>query len=126
MIAIAVLVSRWITRLIDCFYREKTQRIYRFGLIIEVTTILAVLCWILDKFFCDTMLGQKFPYLHAVWHVLIFISTYSAIVLVAYYAIKEDYTNYIPDLCYWPNNHIELGIPFVSIKCTYDEVKRNL
>lgn len=110
--------------LINQFCREKIQRIYRFGLVIEVTTILAVVCWILDKFFCDTMLGQKFPYLHAIWHVLIFISTYSAIVLVAYYAIKEDYANCTPELCYWPDNNFEIGIAFVSIK--YGEAKRNL
>lgn len=108
------------------FYREKTQRIYRLGLYSEVTTISAVFCWILDKCFCDTVLGQKFPYLHAIWHVLIFISTYSAIVLVAYYAVKEDNGNFVPDLRYWPNNETDLGIPFVSIKCLYSEEKRNI
>lgn len=105
---------------------EKSQRIYRLGLRTTLVMVLAITCWILDKFFCDTYLGQKFPYLHAIWHVLIFISSYTACVLFAYYAVKEEYVNHIPDLRYWPVNEFELGIPFVSIKCYYSEEKRNI
>lgn len=112
----------------DCVFhfREKSQRVYRLGMRTTLVMILAITCWILDKFFCDTYLGQKFPYLHAIWHVLIFISSYTACVLFAYYAVKEEHVNHIPDLRYWPVNDFELGIPFVSIKCYYSEEKRNI
>lgn len=111
-----------------CFgiFREKSQRVYRLGLRTTLVMVLAITCWVLDKFFCDTYLGQKFPYLHAIWHVLIFISSYTACVLFAYYAVKEEHVNHIPDLRYWPVNDFELGIPFVSIKCYYSEEKRNI
>lgn len=116
--------------LLICFvsviFREKSQRVYRLGLRTTLVMVLAITCWVLDKFFCDTYLGQKFPYLHAIWHVLIFISSYTACVLFAYYAVKEEHVNHIPDLRYWPVNDFELGIPFVSIKCYYSEEKRNI
>lgn len=106
--------------------RERSMRIYRLGMRSALGLIMAIVCWLLDKFFCDTVLGEKFPYLHAMWHILIFISSYTACVLFAYYAVKEEYTNRIPDLRYWPVNEFELGIPFVSIKCYYNEEKRNI
>lgn len=108
------------------FHRERSIRIYRLGLRSGLVMALAIVCWLLDKFFCDTALGQYFPYLHAMWHVLIFISSYTACVLFAFYAVKEEYTNRIPDLRYWPVNEFELGIPFVSIKCYYNDEKRNI
>lgn len=108
------------------FHRERSLRIYRLGLRTAVVMVLAIVCWLLDKFFCDTVLGEYFPYLHALWHVLIFISSYTACVLFAYYAVKEEYANRIPDLKYWPVNEFELGIPFVSIKCYYNDEKRNI
>lgn len=125
-----IIIPLWyaiIINLICVFhFREKSQRIYRLGLRTTLVMVLAITCWVLDKFFCDTYLGQKFPYLHAIWHILIFISSYTACVLFAYYAVKEEYVNHIPDLRYWPVNEFELGIPFVSIKCYYSEEKRNI
>lgn len=123
LISLAVPSLLW---LYSAIRREKIQRLYRLGIRSVLTTMTAIFCWILDKSFCDTILGQKFPYLHAIWHVLIFMSTYASIVAVAYYAVKEDYGNYEPDLRYWPNNESELGIPFVAIKCSYSEKKRNI
>lgn len=107
-------------------HSEQSSRIYRLGVRSAVVLALAILCWILDRFFCDTVLGQYFPYLHAMWHILIFISSYTACVLFAYYAVKEEYANRIPDLRFWPVNEFEFGIPFVSIKCYYTEEKQNI
>lgn len=121
------LFSIWINNYcLYVFHRERSMRIYRLGLRTAIVMTLAIVCWLLDKFFCDTILGQKFPYLHAMWHILIFISSYTACVLFAYYAVKEEYNNRIADLRYWPVNEFELGIPFVSIKCYYNDEKRNI
>lgn len=102
------------------------MRIYRLGIRCATMLGLAVTCWVLDKFFCDTWWGSSFPYLHALWHILIFISSYTACVLFAYYAVKEDHKNRIPDLKYWPVNNFELGVPFVSIKCYYADAKDHI
>lgn len=121
-----IVIFSFVFFLIFFFYRERSIRIYRLGLRSGLVMVLAIVCWLLDKFFCDTALGLYFPYLHALWHVLIFISSYTACVLFAFYAVKEEYTNRIPDLRYWPVNEFELGIPFVSIKCYYNDEKRNI
>lgn len=103
-------------------FRERSSRIYNLGIRSALVLAAAIVCWVLDKFFCD----EKFPYLHAMWHILIFISSYTACVLFAYYAVKEEYVNRIADLRYWPVNTFELGIPFVSIKCYYTEEKAHI
>lgn len=105
------------------FCSEQSMRILRLGVRSAILFGLALTCWILDKFFCDTWWGSSFPYLHAMWHILIFISSYTICVLFAYYAVKEDHINRIPDLRFWPKNNFELGIPFVSIKCYYTDAK---
>ena len=46
-----------------------------------------------DRFFCSYWAGVGFPYLHGVWHILIFLSSYSSIVLFAYC----DVVNHMPD-----------------------------
>lgn len=102
------------------------MRIYRLGIRSAALLCLAVVCWILDKFCCDTWWGSQFPYLHAFWHILIFLSSYTSCVLFAYYSVKEDYKNRIPDLRYWPVDNFELGIPFVSIKCYYTDAKEHI
>lgn len=107
-------------------YREKTMRIYRLGFHSMLIIILALFFWLLDKFFCDMTLVQKFPYFHALWHVLIFIGSYRSIVLCAYYVAKEDHANLCPELQFWPINELESGIPFVTVKCYYTEEKRSI
>lgn len=84
---------------------------------------LALVCWGCDRFLCDTWWGASFPYLHAVWHVLIFIAAYTACVLFAYFAVQDEHPTRIGELKYWPANGFELGIPYVSIRCYYTNVR---
>lgn len=107
----------------NCIFSEQSQRIFRLGIRSALLLGLAIVCWLVDRFCCDTWWGASFPYLHAMWHVLIFISSYTACVLFAYYAAKEEHVDRVPDLRYWPVNNFELGIPFVSIKCYYTTAK---
>jgi alkaline ceramidase len=37
--------------------------------------IVAVVCWINDKLYCEIWSALGFPYLHGFWHVLIFLVT---------------------------------------------------
>ena len=53
---------------------------------------MALTAWVNDRFFCAYWAGVGFPYLHGVWHVLIFLSSYSSIVLFAYC----DVVNHMP------------------------------
>ena len=39
-----------------------------------------------------------FPYLHGAWHILIFLASYTAIVLFAYFEVKNNYRTETPVL----------------------------
>ncbi|KAJ2948112.1 hypothetical protein O0L34_g9910 [Tuta absoluta] len=90
-------------------------RVYRLTLRTIASCLAALFFWILDRLFCDAWLSIDFPYMHAVWHILIFIASYSSVVLFAYYRAKTE-TDQIPQLKYWPIDEFELGIPYVAIK----------
>ena len=51
--------------------------------------LLAVVCWINDRVFCSLWAGLGFPYLHAAWHVLVFLASYTAIVVFAFFDAKQ-------------------------------------
>ncbi|CAG9135662.1 hypothetical protein JYU34_003270 [Plutella xylostella] len=94
----------------------KCARVYRLGLRSVAVCLLAVFCWIMDRLFCDAWLSINFPYMHGVWHVLIFIASYTALVLSAYFNVLEESPQHKPQLRYWPKNDFELGIPYIAIK----------
>ncbi|XP_058797303.1 alkaline ceramidase [Phymastichus coffea] len=96
--------------------RTKSARVYRLGLRCGAVWVLAVTCWLNDRLFCDTWLNLNFPYLHALWHLLIFIASYTAAVLFAYFTVKDEKPHQSPILKYWPRDDFELGIPYVTIK----------
>ncbi|XP_012277541.1 alkaline ceramidase isoform X1 [Orussus abietinus] len=96
--------------------RTKSIRVYRLGLRCGAVWILAVMCWLNDRMFCDMWLNFNFPYFHALWHLLIFIASYTAAVLFAYFSVKEEKPQQTPILKYWPRDDFELGIPYVTIR----------
>ena len=51
--------------------------------------LLAVLCWINDRVLCSLWSSLGFPYLHAAWHILVFLASYTAIVIFAFFEAKE-------------------------------------
>lgn len=67
--------------------------------------------------FCDAWSAIHFPYLHAIWHVLIFLAAYTGLVLYAYFTVRDEKPELAPVLRYWPKNEFELGIPYVAIRC---------
>lgn len=109
------------------FPRTTSMRVYRLGLRCGAVWILAVTCWLNDRLFCDTWLNLNFPYLHALWHLFIFIASYTAAVLFAYFSVKEEKPQQLPTLRYWPRNDFELGIPYVTIKsCVKIDTNSNI
>lgn len=97
-------------------FRTKCARVYRLGLRCLAIASLAVFCWITDRMFCDAFLYVNFPYLHGAWHIFIFIASYTAVVLMAYFNVQDERPEQKPQLKYWPSNNFELGIPYISIK----------
>jgi alkaline ceramidase len=54
--------------------------------------------------FCSFWISISFPYLHAIWHVLILFSSNEAIVICAYLLIKYQYSQANVLLHVWPND----------------------
>ncbi|KAK5637777.1 hypothetical protein RI129_000040 [Pyrocoelia pectoralis] len=87
-----------------------------------IATVLAIIHPAINAFVLMCLgipsrgLQINFPYLHGLWHVFIFISSYTACVLFAYFSVKEEKPDKKATLKYWPKNDFELGIPYVSIK----------
>jgi len=77
---------------------------------------MALVAWINDRFFCSYWAGIGFPYLHGVWHILIFLSSYSSIVLFAYCDVINHMPDKLPILMYYPCDQFQLGVPFVFVK----------
>ena len=72
---------------------EQNRRIVNLGKRSIGIICMALVAWINDRFFCSYWAEVGFPYLHGVWHILIFLSSYSSIVLFAYC----DVINHMPD-----------------------------
>jgi alkaline ceramidase len=84
----------------------------------------------LFRFFCPYWSSVGFPYLHGVWHVTIFLASYSAIVIFAYFDVKNHMVDKHPTLrsvtlaflfqtyfCrYFPMDRFEFGVPFVFVQ----------
>jgi len=96
-------------------FRENERRVYRLGLRCGAAWATSVICWLNDRLLCDVWSGLNFPYLHGLWHVFIFIASYTLCVLFAYFAARDEKPHQRPVLKYWPLNNFELGIPYVTI-----------
>ena len=111
---------------------ENNKRIVALGQRSIGIICMALAAWVNDRFFCSYWAGVGFPYLHGVWHILIFLSSYSSIVLFAYC----DVVNHMPDKTpilkylrvyqdaisvsnnifrYFHCDKFELGVPYVFV-----------
>ena len=95
--------------------QEKNRRIIHLGQRSIGIICMALTAWINDRFFCPYWAEIGFPYLHGIWHILIFLSSYSSIVLFAYCDVVNHMPEKLPILKYYPSDKFELGVPYVSV-----------
>ena len=95
---------------------EEEPRVTSLGKRSLVFWVCGVLCWMSDRMCCEMWLNLGFPYLHGFWHVLVFLASYTAVVLFAYYDVKNNYPLDEAVIRYWPQDTFEFGIPFVHLK----------
>jgi len=76
---------------------------------------LALVCWVNDRFFCPWWASVGFPYLHGAWHILIFLASYTAVVIYAYFDVRNNMKEKVAELRYYPSDSWEFGIPFVFV-----------
>lgn len=53
--------------------KHKDMKAYKLGIRTVVISSCAILAWINDRVFCSFYTSINFTYLHALWHVLIFL-----------------------------------------------------
>jgi len=95
---------------------EEEARVTSLGRRSFIFWLTAVLCWINDRLYCEIWSSLGFPYLHGFWHVLIFLAAYTAVVLFAYFDVKQNHPHETPLIQYWPIDSFELGIPYCQLK----------
>jgi len=78
--------------------------------------LLALICWLTDRFACNWSWRWGIPSLHALWHILICLGSYSSCVLLAYFDAINEVPEQSPVLKFWPYNSFEFGIPYVFLK----------
>ena len=69
---------------------EDNLRVISLGRRTITLWVLAVVCWVNDRMFCSWWASVGFPYLHGAWHILIFLASYTAVVLFAYFEVKNN------------------------------------
>eukprot|EP00090_Calanus_glacialis_P012573 TRINITY_DN21177_c0_g1_i15.p1 TRINITY_DN21177_c0_g1~~TRINITY_DN21177_c0_g1_i15.p1 ORF type:complete len:246 (-),score=14.50 TRINITY_DN21177_c0_g1_i15:60-731(-) len=106
---------------------EKNIQVLSLGRRTIFLWVLAVICWVNDRVFCSWWASIGFPYLHGAWHILIFLASYAAVVLFAYFQAKNNIYGPAPVLRFYPSNGLQLGIPFVELDkgCREKEVNGN-
>lgn len=78
--------------------------------------LVAVVLWLSDRANCHFWLRVNFPYLHSLWHVLIFVAAYVACVLFAFLYACREHPQLRAHIHYWPSNECEHGVPYVHIE----------
>jgi alkaline ceramidase len=106
--------------------KEEDGRVRSLGKRSVSLWVLAVFCWVNDRLLCDVWHGWGFPYLHGLWHVLIFLASYTGVVLFAYFDVKNHYPHEEPVIRYWPSdNYDPLAIPYVQLKSYHANGKQH-
>ncbi|ELU04509.1 hypothetical protein CAPTEDRAFT_151749, partial [Capitella teleta] len=84
--------------------RSTEQRVKSLGFRTVGLWAAAVSIWISDRILCSLWISIGFPYLHSIWHILISVMSYSAIVFFAYVDSKDRFSDMMPELAYWPQS----------------------
>ncbi|RXN34529.1 alkaline ceramidase 1 [Labeo rohita] len=108
--------------------------------------VLAISCWLSDRFGCSFWQKLNFCYLHGIWlyrvkpqhhaypdtvfstslfrHILIVVATAYASTLIAYLDASLEIPHSLPDLQYWPQNNWSVGLPYIVLKGSTKTRKR--
>ena len=96
---------------------NKDESISRLGRRCLLTWAVAVTIWLSDRLQCSLWLSLNFPYLHAIWHILVFISSYQACVLFAFFDTEAQYPELSAYVEYWPSDRCWwLGIALLKLR----------
>jgi len=70
-------------------FRSRVWRVRSLAIRCALIWLCAIVFWTNDKFLCKAV-WYNFPYLHSGWHIMIFVSSYTACVLFAYFQVTHE------------------------------------
>uniref|UniRef100_A0A8C6NY06 Alkaline ceramidase n=1 Tax=Nothobranchius furzeri TaxID=105023 RepID=A0A8C6NY06_NOTFU len=86
--------------------------------------VLAISCWLSDRFSCSFWQKMNFCYLHSIWHILIAVTAAHSSTLIAYIDANSEIPYSLPGLQYWPCDKWAVGFPYIVLKTTSKLQKR--
>ncbi|CAL8396176.1 unnamed protein product [Boreogadus saida] len=78
--------------------------------------VLAIACWISDRFGCAFWQELNFCYLHGIWHILIVMAVAYGTTLIAFLDASYEIPYSLPGIQYWPCDQWEVGLPHIVLK----------
>jgi len=112
--------------LVQHLRQEENTEVIGLGHRTVVLWVLAVICWLSDRLLCSLCTSIGFPYLHAAWHILIFLASYAVVVLFAYFEAKNSSEGLSPVLRWYPLLGLEsIAIPFVEIVQSIEKMEKS-
>lgn len=106
---------------IKCCTDQKALRLAKLSVALWV---LAISCWVSDRFGCSLWQRLNFSYLHAIWHILIVFAVAYGSTLVAYLDANHEIPYALPELKYWPCDRWAVGLPHIVLKSPLKTQKR--
>nr|XP_009858189.1 alkaline ceramidase-like isoform X2 [Ciona intestinalis] len=79
----------------------KDRRVHQIGKNGSVVLLVAFLCWLSDRMICNFWLAIRFPYMHAIWHILMLTSGYYLSVFVSFGYAWRTLLGITPSLKFW-------------------------
>lgn len=115
-------------------YSSTCWKLKRLGLASVFWSVIGIILWAIDRLLCEELSTYLFEYenqyerqiqeyvqLHAAWHVIICVASYTGIVITQRHFV-QDYEHLNPYLQYWPWRNVrgwedtELGLPYIIFK----------
>ncbi|KAM8887932.1 alkaline ceramidase 1 isoform 1-T1 [Synchiropus picturatus] len=86
--------------------------------------VMAISCWLSDRFGCNFWKKVDFCYLHGFWHILIAIAVAFGSTLIAFLDANYEIPYSLPGLHFWPCDKWPIGIPHIVLKSTQKTQKQ--
>ncbi|MEQ2181165.1 hypothetical protein GOODEAATRI_008574 [Goodea atripinnis] len=124
---LAVGYAVWFPRkLFPSFIKDSCtdQKALRLAKLSVALWVLAISCWISDRFCCSLWQRLNFCYLHGIWHILIVMAVAYGSTLVAYLDASNEIPYSLPGLQYWPCDKWAVGFPHIVLSSSLKTRKR--
>ncbi|ELV10008.1 Alkaline ceramidase 1 [Tupaia chinensis] len=98
------------------YHKTSDRELRHFIEVSVVLWVLAVSCWVSDRFLCGFWQEINFFYLHSFWHVFISFTFPYLMVSMALVDARYEMPEQTLKVHYWPRDTWPLGVPYVELQ----------